>query len=64
MYVLSEGGRFGLAKSVLALIRVGGGSAASVRTPKFFFSQVRYKIDVKQGKKNSRKYSFPSPPFS
>ena len=33
MYVLSEGGRFGLAKSVLALIRVGGGSAASVRTP-------------------------------
>ena len=33
MYVLSEGGRVGPAKSVLARIRVGGGSAASVRTP-------------------------------
>ena len=57
------GGRGGPAKSVLARMR--GRRFSCRRTYVIFFSQVRYKIEIKKGSYlDSHNYPFPSPLYS
>ena len=64
-YVGLEGeGRDGPAKSVLPGLG-GGGVSCERKCTIIFFSQVRYKIEIKKmSYSDSQNYPFPSPPYS